>query len=260
MTDLTIHTATGGVFGLSVPVDGSDGLAHNVTGIQIDALGPEPITVATAPYALTAASVDLIGANDYLPLYGDEIAIGNVAAQSISATNSFDARAAGTFTAGELKGFQKLDLEHVAVTGGTLDWLGGEKPAAQSGPFANLAEMTVGGGVEAKVESTLPVAEGSTMRRRWQAANDGFFQLQARCQKPQEGEIQLKLLDSGGNDLVEVTSLGRASQKDEMRRLLWTVPVRAGDIVQLQFRPVSGVKVFELSYLKAQFIYFGVPE
>ena len=45
-----------------------------------------------------------------------------------------------------------------------------------------------------------------------------------------------------------------------MRRLLWTVPVRAGDIVQLQFRPVDGVKVFELSSLKAQFIYFGVPE
>ena len=64
-----------------------------------------------APYALTAASVELLGSNDYVPLYGDAIAIGNVAAQSISVTNSFDARAAGSFTAGELKGFKEIDLE-----------------------------------------------------------------------------------------------------------------------------------------------------
>ena len=141
-TNMVIKTADYGVFGLSVPVDGSDGLAHNVTGVKVDALGPDSIAVTMAPYALTAASVELLGSNDYVPLYGDAIAIGNVAAQSISVTNSFDARAAGSFTAGELKGFKEIDLEHVAVSGGTLDWLGGNLPAAQSDAFANLAKKS----------------------------------------------------------------------------------------------------------------------
>jgi predicted outer membrane repeat protein len=258
-TNLTIRTADYGIFGLSVPVDGSDGLAHNVTGIVVRALGPDSVAVATAPYALTAASVDLIGSNDYLPLYGDAIAIGNVAAMSISATNSFDARAAGTFTAGELKGFKQIDLEHVAVSGGALDWLGGAHPAAQSGPFANLAEMTIGGGVEGDLSGTVTAVKGKTETFRvGQAAHDGFLQLQARCQNPQNGELQIDVVE-GDKVVLNVTPRGRVSRESGvLRRLVWTIPVKAGQKVRLTMYGVDGA--FELSSVKAQFIYFGVPE
>ena len=57
-----------------------------------------------------------------------------------------------------------------------------------------------------------------------------------------------------------VTSLGAAGKSDNLRRLLWTVPVRAGDKVELAVRPASGISRFELTSVKAQFIYFGVPE
>ena len=265
-TNLVVKTADYGVFGLSVPVDGSDGLSHNVTAVTVDALGPDPIAVTMAPYALTAASVELLGSNDYVPLYGDAVAIGNVAAGSISVTNSFDAHSAGSFTAGSLKGFSTIDLEHIDISGGTLDWLGGDAKASQNATFANLGEMTVGGGVPAflengsQVEGTLKVGKGNTLWRTWKAANDGFFQLQARSQKPTEGEIRLKLLDADGGDLVEVTSLGRAGDSDKQRRLIWTVPVRAGDKVQLAVRPADNNASFELTSVKAQFIYFGVKE
>ncbi|MBP5788051.1 MAG: hypothetical protein J6Y19_09590, partial [Kiritimatiellae bacterium] len=117
-----------------------------------------------------------------------------------------------------------------------------------------------GGGVEAKVEDSLSVRRGNTVWREWQAANDGFFQLQARTQKPAEGEVQLRLLDSNRKVLVVVTSLGGAGQPGNLRRLLWTVPVRAGDRVELAVRPGDGIDSFALTSVKAQFIYFGVPE
>ena len=249
-TDMVIKTAENGVFGLSVPVDGSDGLAHNVTGVKVDALGPDSIAVTMAPYALTAASAELLGSNDYVPLYGDAIAIGNVVAQSISATNSFDARAAGSFTAGELKGFGQIDLEHVAVAGGALDWMGGKLPAARSDAFANLAEMTVGGGADADAVGTI----SGSQTRSWKAAGDGFFQLQARCQNPANTTVKLELLDGNGSPVVEVTPEGALGNAYGMRRFLWTVPVRGGDSVRLT------MSAGELTLVKGQFIYFGVPE
>ena len=54
--------------------------------------------------------------------------------------------------------------------------------------------------------------------------------------------------------------MGRAGNSDNLRRLLWTVPVRAGDRVELAIGPASGIARFELTSVKAQFIYFGVPE
>ena len=252
-TNLVINTAQGGVFGLAVPVDGSDGLVHNVTGVKIDALGDAQIAVATAPYALTAASVELISSNDYVPLAGDGIAIGNIAARSLSVTNSLDARSATSFTAGELKGFREIDFESIAVSGGTLDWLGGQRPASQSDAFANITEMTIGGGVPAAVEGTLSTGT-SGLTRTWTAANDGFFQLQARTNNPQDGEVGLELISPN----VTVTPMGRAGNKSGLRRLIWTVPVRKGQSVRFRMRAVSSR--FELSSIKAQFIYFGVAE
>ena len=249
-TNMTIRTADYGVFGLSVPVDGSDGLSHNVTGVQVDALGGDPIAVTMAPYALTAASVDLLGSNDYLPLYGEAIAIGNVAAGSISVTNSFDARAAGSFTAGELKGFGEIDLEKVDISGGTLDWLGGAKPAANSDAFANLAEMTVGGGAD--MESVGTISGSAT--RTWKAANDGFMQLQAQCRNPKGTTLKLDLLDSNGAVAAEVTPQGTLGDSSASRRFIWTVPVRKDDKVRLV------LSAGELTLVKAQFIYFGVAE
>ena len=125
-----------------------------------------------APYALKAASVDLIASPDYIELEGDDISIGNVAAGSIAAAKSFDARNAGSFTAGSLKGFREINLESVSVSGGSLKWLGGSGPAAGVA-FANLGAMSVGGGVQTSVssslscgESTIPSARGRAERPR----------------------------------------------------------------------------------------------
>ncbi len=249
-TNMVIKTADYGVFGLSVPVDGSDGLAHNVTAVSVDALGPDPITVTMAPYALTASSVELLASNDYLPLYGDAVSIGNLAAGSISVTNSLNARSAASFTAGALKGFGEIDLERVDVAGGTLDWLGGQLPAAKSETFANLAEMSVGGGADADAAGTL----SGRATRSWKAANDGFIQLQARCADPANTTLKLELLDAGGAVAAEVTPEGKLGNASAMRRFVWTVPVRKGDSLRLT------MSAGELTLVKAQFIYFGVAE
>ena len=249
-TNMVIKTAENGVFGLSVPVDGSDGLSHNVTAVTVGALGSDPIAVTMAPYALTAGSVELLGSNEYVPLYGDAIAIGNLVAQSISVTNSIDARAAGSFTAGELKGFREIDLEHVAVAGGTLDWMGGKLPAARSEAFANIAEMTVGGGADVDAVGTI----SGSQTRTWKAAGDGFFQLQARCQNPAGTTLKLELLDGNGSIAAVVTPQGTLGNADGLRRFIWTVPVRGGDSVRLT------MSAGELTLVKGQFIYFGVPE
>ena len=250
-TNVVIKTAEYGVFGLSVPVDGSDGLSHNVTAVKVDALGPDPIAVTMAPYALTAASVELLGSNDYLPLYGDAIAIGNVAAGSISVTNSFDARAATSFTAGSLKGFGKIDLEHVDVSGGTLDWLGGENPQTTRGDvFADLASMSVGGGADAQNVGTISGGKVST----WEAKNDGFFQLQAQCQNPTNTTLRIELLAPGNVVAAEVTPEGTLGDSSDARRFIWTIPVRKDDTVRLM------LSAGELTLVKGQFIYFGVAE
>ena len=105
-----LQTSEGGVFGISVPVDGSDGLSHNVTAIRVPALSSSDIEVTMAPYALKASSVDVIASPDYITLEGGDIAIGNVAARSIAAAQSFDARSSKTFTAGSLKGFADINI------------------------------------------------------------------------------------------------------------------------------------------------------
>ena len=251
-TNLVIKTADYGVFGLSVPVDGSDGLAHNVTGVRVDRLGPQPIAVTMAPYALTAASVELLGSNDYVPLYGEAIAIGNVAAGSISVTNSFDARSASSFTAGALKGFGKIDLEHIDISGGTLDWLGGANPPSSqsSETFADLAGMTVGGGADAKTVGTISGSKVST----WTAQNDGFFQLQAQCQNPKGTTLKLDVVDADEALVAEVTPQGTLGNETSVRRFIWTVPVRKDDTVRMT------LSAGELTLVKGQFIYFGVKE
>ncbi|MBO7684015.1 MAG: right-handed parallel beta-helix repeat-containing protein, partial [Kiritimatiellae bacterium] len=243
-TNLVVKTAEEGVFGLSVPVDGSDGLSHNVTAIQVDALGQDPIAVTMAPYALTAASVEVLASDEYLPLYGDAIAIGNVIAQSISVTNSFDARSASSFTAGALKGFGDIDMENISISGGSLDWLGGASPASGV-EFANLDDMTVGGGAD--VDNAGTVSDYA----EWKAANDGFFQLQARCLKPKDTKLKLDVVDESNSVVAEVTPEGTLGNADGTRRFVWTIPVRSGDTVRLT------MSAGEISSAKAQFIYFG---
>ena len=185
-----------------------------------------------------------------LPLYGDAVSIGNLAAGSISVTNSLNARSAASFTAGALKGFGEIDLERVDVAGGTLDWLGGQLPAAKSETFVNLAEMSVGGGADADAAGTL--SGGAT--RSWKAANDGFIQLQARCADPANTTLKLELLDAGGAVAAEVTPEGKLGNASAMRRFVWTVPVRKGDSLRLT------MSAGELTLVKGQFIYFGVAE
>jgi hypothetical protein len=256
-TNLVVRTAEAGVFGLSVPVDGSDGLSHNVTGINIPALGSDTIEVTMAPYALKAASVDLIASPDYIELEGDDISIGNVAAGSIAAAKSFDARNAGSFTAGSLKGFREINLESVSVSGGSLKWLGGSGPASGVA-FANLGAMSVGGGVQTSVSSSLSCGAGGTQSFDvGEAENDGLFQLQARCRNPNGGQLQIDVVE-GGNVAFNVTPKGTVGPDGTDRRLVWTVPVRKGQTIRLTM--YGGSSAFELSSVGGQFIYFGVAE
>ena len=256
-TNLVVRTAEAGVFGLSVPVDGSDGISHNVTGIQSAQLGPNPIAVTMAPYALKAASVDVLASPDYIVLEGDDIAIGNVAAQSIAAGRSFDASSAKSFTAGSLKGFKEISLEQVSISGGSLKWLGGMGPASGV-TFANLGDMSVGGGVQTSVSSSLSCGAGGTQSFDvGEAENDGLFQLQARCRNPNGGQLQIDVVE-GGNVAFNVTPKGTVGPDGTDRRLVWTVPVRKGQTIRLTM--YGGSSAFELSSVRGQFIYFGVAE
>ncbi|MBR1587915.1 MAG: hypothetical protein IJ658_06290, partial [Kiritimatiellae bacterium] len=256
-TNLVIRTAEGGVFGVSVPVDGSDGLSHNVTAINVPALGSDGIAVTMAPYALKAASVDVIASPDYIALEGDGIAIGNVAARSIAAAQSFDARSSESFTAGSLKGFKDINLEQVSVSGGSLKWLGGTGPVTGA-VFANLGEMSVGGGVSSDVSGTLSCGAGKTQTFDvGKAEHDGFFQLQARCRNPNGGQLQLDVVE-GGNVAFNVTPKGTVGPDGTDRRLVWTVPVRKDQKIRLTL--YGGSSAFELSSVRGQFIYFGVKE
>ncbi|MBQ2632627.1 MAG: hypothetical protein IJG13_23340, partial [Kiritimatiellae bacterium] len=256
-TNLVIRTAEEGVFGLSVPVDGSDGISHNVTSVRVPALGTESIEVTMAPYALKAASVDVIASPDYIELEGDDISIGNVAARSIAAAKSFDARSSGSFTAGSLKGFREINLEQVSVSGGSLKWLGGSGPAAGVA-FANLGAMSVGGGVQTSVSSSLSCGAGGTQSFDvGEAENDGLFQLQARCRNPNGGQLQIDVVE-GGNVAFNVTPKGTVGPDGTDRRLVWTIPVRKGQTIRLTM--YGGSSAFELSSVRGQFIYFGVAE
>jgi len=254
-----IKTADYGVFGLSVPVDGSDGISHNVTGIQSAQLGPEPIAVTMAPYALKAASVDVLASPDYIVLEGDDIAIGNVAAQSIAAGQSFDASSAKSFTAGSLKGFKEISLEQVNVSGGSLKWLGGTGPASGV-TFANLGDMSVGGG-ELAFSGSLACGSNGSQTWKWTAAGDGFLQLQAKTPDSLADAMQagVDVLDEKGNNAFTVTPLGALGPSGgSSRRLLWTVPVLKGQTVQLTLK--AGSSAFTLTSARAQFISFGVKE
>ncbi|MBR3506295.1 MAG: hypothetical protein IKO02_04540, partial [Lentisphaeria bacterium] len=256
-TNLVIRTAESGVFGLAVPVDGSDGLSHNVTSVSVPALGTEPIEVTMAPYALKAASVDVISSPDYIELDGENISIGNVAARSIAAAQSFDARSSGSFTAGSLKGFKEINLEQVSVSGGSLKWLGGTGPASGV-QFANLGEMSVGGGADSGAPATLSCgAGGSQSFDVGKAECDGFFQFQAKCRNPAGGQIQLDVVENGGV-AFNVTPKGTVGPDGTARSLVWTVPVRKDQTIRLTM--YGGASAFELSSVRGQFIYFGVAE
>jgi hypothetical protein len=210
-----------------------------------------------APYALKAASVDVISSPDYIELDGDGISIGNVAAKSIAAAQSFDARCSGSFTAGSLKGFKEINLEQVSVSGGSLKWLGGTGPAAGV-VFANLGAMSVGGGVPSDVSSALSCgANGTEVFNVGMAENDGFFQLQARCRNPNGGQLQLDVVE-GDSAAFNVTPKGTVGPDGVARSLVWTVPVRKGQTIRLTM--YGGSSAFELSSVRGQFIYFGVKE
>ena len=256
-TNIVIRTSEGGVFGVAVPVDGSDGLSHNVTSVGISELGTTDIEVTMAPYALKAASVDVIASPDYIELDGDGISIGNVAARSIAAAQSFDARSSGSFTAGSLKGFKEINLEQVSVSGGSLKWLGGSGPASGVA-FANLGAMSVGGGVPSGVSSTLSCgANGTQSFDVGEAGNDGFFQLQAWCRNPNGGQLQIDVVE-GGSVAFNVTPKGTVGPDGAARNLVWTVPVRKGQKIRLTM--YGGSSAFEFSSVRGQFIYFGVAE
>ena len=175
-------------------------------------------------------AVDIYRPQIDIELEGDDISIGNVAAGSIAAAKSFDARNAGSFTAGSLKGFREINLESVSVSGGSLKWLGGAGPAAGVA-FANLGAMSVGGGVQTSVSSSLSCGAGGTQSFDvGEAENDGLFQLQPapdRCrggrqrglQRDAEGDCRAGRHGSPSR-LDDTRPQGPEDPPDDVRRLV----------------------------------------
>ena len=110
--------------------------------------------------------------------------------------------------------------------------------------------MSVGGGADAKDLGTI----SASAINEWKAANDGFFQLQAKCQNPTNTVMMLELIDKDGAVAATVTPEGALGDLGEERRYVWTVPVRKDDTVSLM------LDEGELTLVKGQFIYFGVAE
>jgi hypothetical protein len=118
--------------------------------------------------------------------------------------------------------------------------------------------MSVGGGVASDVASALSCGAGGTeVFKVGEAANDGFFQLQATCRNPNGGQLQLDVVE-GDSVAFNVTPKGTVGPDGTDRNLVWTVPVRKGQKIRLTM--YGGSSAFSLSSVRGQFIYFGVKE
>ena len=146
----------------------------------------------------------------------------------------------------------------MSVSGGSLKWLGGTGPA-QGVTFANLGDMSVGGG-EVAFSGSISVPY-KTQINEWQAAYDGFMQLKVTAPPKPASDylmVEINVLDEKGGKAYTVTPRGTFG--GENQKALWTIPVRKGQKVQLKLDESENNKPSVNVPVHAQFIYFGVAE
>ena len=269
--EITVATDETGFFSATVPVEGSDGTAHNAKSCRIEGLnvGNEWMAIATLPYAFTASSAtalltdDQQGENRDLELPGDAVTVNRAVVDSVSVVgeSGWLEVASQSFSAGTVRGFGRIELAGVDVTEGRLDVLQDRNENGMSGalPYGNLAAMTANGenawpfdNGTACVRGETTVAAGKTQTLdfgRSAAKGDGFVQIFVRVPANSGNRIGLKV------GSVEVTPLGPFGSDGRTRRLLWTVPVRKGDVAELTL--AAGTAEMSVAYQR-QYMYFGV--
>ena len=234
-----LKTSDSGYFATSVAVDGSDGYSHNVTSLtfQADAEDAASLTVpnvavTTVPYALVAASAELVDFPEAGQVRGLETSVNSfVSEQGVVAEKM---TVGGDFTAATVQGGGNLKLEGVSLRGGELAW------------FADGAGKTCG---NLDTLDAMPFAEGgqesANGTRTWTAEADGFVQV-LFVNGTGETKVSLKVGE------VWITPPDGHAVKNasasESRRMLWTVPVSKGQAVE--FKANGG-------WRNCQFIPFG---
>ena len=211
-----LKTDNSGYFATSVVVDGSDGYSHNVTSLtfQASVLDPASVTVTniavtTVPYALVAASAELVDFPEAGVVRGLETSVNSLVSEQGVVAGKMTV--GGDFTAATVQGGGNLALEGVTLKGGELAWFAdgvgktcGNLDTLEAMPFAK-------GGLES--------ANGT---KKWTAEQDGFVQV-LFVNGAGETKVSLKV-----GDIWITPEAGyavRNTNGSEARRLLWTVPV-----------------------------------
>ena len=234
-----LKTDNSGYFATSVVVDGSDGYSHNVTSLTFvaSAMDPAPVTVTniavtTVPYALVAASAELVDFPEAGVVRGLETSVNSLVSEQGVVAGKMTV--GGDFTAATVQGGGNLALEGVSLKGGELAWFA-DGVGKTCGNLDTLEDMPFAkGGLES--------ANGT---KKWTAEQDGFVQV-LFVNGAGEAKVSLKV-----GDIWITPEAGYAVKNtngSESRRLLWTVPVSKGQCVE--FGANGG-------QCKCQFIPFG---
>ena len=220
---VTLKTDNSGYFATSVVVDGSDGYSHNVTSLTFVANAMDPassptfpnIAVTTVPYALVAASAELVDFPEAGVVRGLETSVNSLVSEQGVVAGTMTV--GGNFSAATVQGGGNITLEGVTLKGGELAW------------FADGAGKTCGNldTLEAMPFATdgLGNANGT---KRWMAAADGFVQV---LFVNGDGEAKVSLKVGEVWITPEAGYAVRNTDGSEARRLLWTVPVSKGQCV-----------------------------
>lgn len=280
--DISVAVDADGFFSAKIPVEGSDGTAHNAVSCRIQGMNQpdEWMSIATLPYAFAASSATALLTDDQegedrdLVLPGDAVTMNRAVANSVAVKgeNGWLEVASQSFSAGTVRGFGRIELDGVNVTEGRLDvlqdWNDARGPdslpyEAARGPdplpYGDLTAMTAKGNGALPLkngtacisgEMTLAAKDEVTLDfGRSAAKGDGFVQIFVRLAAMSGNMVGLKV------GSLEVTPLGSFGSDGRERRFLWTVPVRKGDVTELTL--VAGAAGMPIVYQR-QYMYFGV--
>ena len=256
-----------GYFGVSIPVEGSDGTAHNAKSCRVEGLnvGDERMSIVTFPYAFTASSSTMLasgegdGEEKDLELPGDAVTVNRVSADAVAVTgdNGYLVVGSQSFSAGTVRGFEKIALEGVDVTEGRLDVFQDQNEKKESGglEYGKPAVMVSGldvplaNGSQGGQERSLTIKAKKTETVKSKATGQGLLQVFVRAPAVDGNCVGLEV----GNRTV--TPLGGFGTDGRKRQMLWTVPVFKDDMMKLTLQ--AGSKDISVDY-QWQYMYFGV--
>lgn len=208
--------------------------------------GSADAEVVTTPYALVAATVDILNSETDINIAG-EATVSTVEASGITATNLVVN--GDSFTANSLDAMRAITLEDASLQGGELQWFGSTDLVK-----ADLNAKTFSGGDKyAKTDPMSVAAKGSRTQTLPIAESDALAQI-AVTTAANPG-VKIRVISSKYNwtELSPVGSSGKTVTK------IYTIPLRAGEypFVEVTNNNPFFSTTFTLSY---QYIYFGVEE